>query len=107
MPTDTFLKRTNQLWKLIVGGIVLPIPLVWWGWRGMRHIRPDQPTSEFVLDIAVLVAGALVSVWLYASVRCPKCRARLVKHVMKAPEGADAITSFLQSRACPACGYTP
>lgn len=102
----TFLKRTNQLWKLVVGGIVA-IPLVLWGLRGMRHIRPDQPTSEFVLDIAVLIAGALVIVWLYASVRCPKCRVRLVKEVMKAPEGADAITSLLRRPSCPSCGYVP
>ena len=107
IPKDAFLKKTGQLWKLVVGVLVLPLPTALWGWRCLRSIRPDQPTSEVVAGLAVLVAAALVIVGLLASVRCPKCRVRLVTRVLQAPEGADAITSFLSLRSCPSCGYAP
>jgi hypothetical protein len=29
------------------------------------------------------------------------------KRVMQAPEGLDAITSFLKLQRCPSCGYDP
>jgi predicted metal-binding protein len=107
IPKDAFLKKTGQLWKLVVGVLVLPLPTALWGWRCLRSIRPDQPTSELVAGLAVLVAAALIIVGLLASVRCPKCGARLVKRLLQAPEGADAITSFLRLRSCPSCGYAP
>ena len=107
IPEDAFLRRTGQLWKLVVGAVVLPLPTAVWGWRYLRSIRSDQPTSEAVAGLAVLVAGALIIVVLLASVRCPKCRTRLVKRILHAPEGADAIAAFLRMRSCPSCGYTP
>lgn len=107
VPRDAFLRRTGQLWKLVVGALVLPLPTAVWGWWYLRSIRSDQPTSETVAGLGVLVVGALIIVSLLASVRCPKCRGRLVKRVMQAPEGADAITSFLKLRSCPSCGYAP
>ena len=107
IPKDAFLKRTGQLWKLVVGVIVLPLPTAVWGWWCLRSVRSDQPASEAVAGLAVLVAGALIIVSLLATVRCPKCRTRLVKRVLRAPEGADAITSFLRMRSCPSCGYAP
>jgi len=107
IPKDAFLRRTGQLWKLVVGGLVLPLPTALWGWRCMKNLRPDQPTSEMVGCVAVLVAGALIIVSLLASVRCPKCRVRLVRKTLQAPEGAEAITTFLKLRSCPSCGYVP
>jgi hypothetical protein len=107
IPKDAFLRRTSQLWKLAVGALVLPIPTALWGWWCLRSIRADQPTGEVVSSLAVLVAGALLIVGLLASIRCPKCRARLVMRVLQAPEGAAAITSFLSQRMCPACGHVP
>ena len=107
IPKEAFLKRTGQFWKLVVGGLVLPLPTALWGWWCWRSIRPDQSTSEIVGGLAVLVAGALIITSLLASVRCPKCRVRLVKRILQAPEGADAITSFLRLRSCPSCGYVP
>jgi hypothetical protein len=107
IPKDAFLRSTGQMWKLILGAIVLPIPTALWGLQYLRKIRPDQPTSELVGGLAVLIAGALLIAGLLASVRCPKCHVRLVWKVFQAPEGLDAITSFLKLRSCPACGYVP
>jgi hypothetical protein len=107
IPKDAFLRRTGQLWKLVVGGLVLPLPTALWGWWCLRSIRPDQPTSEAVGGLAILAFGALVIAGLLASVRCPRCRVRLVRSVFQAPEGGDAIASFLSLRSCPSCGYVP
>jgi uncharacterized membrane protein YcjF (UPF0283 family) len=107
MQKDAFLRRTGQLWKLVVAGIVLPLPTAILGWRCLRAIRPDQPTSEWVTCIAVLAAAAVAVVVLMASIRCPSCRLRLVKRLMQAPEGADAIASFMSMRSCPSCGFVP
>ena len=60
VPKDAFLRRTSQLWKLIVGALVLPLPTALWGWWCLRSIRADQPTSEAVGGLVVLVAGALI-----------------------------------------------
>src|SRR5687768_6655909 len=92
IPKDALLKRTGQIWKLVLGGLILPLPTALWGWWCLQRIRPDQPTSEVVGCLAVLVAGALIIASLFAAVRCPKCRVRLVKRLLQAPEGADAIT---------------
>lgn len=107
IPRDAFLKRTGQFWKLVVGGLILPIPMALWGFRCLGNIRSDQPTSEFVGCVTVVVAGALLIVSLFASVRCPRCKVRLIKKVVRAPEGANAITAFLSQRSCPSCGYVP
>jgi hypothetical protein len=107
IPPDAFVRRTKQLWKLVVGGLVLPLPVAWWGWECLRGIRLEQPATEAGVSIAILLAGAIAIVALLASVRCPRCHASLTVRVMRAPEGLDAITSFLKTRVCPSCGYDP
>lgn len=104
---DSFLKRTGQLWKLVVAGLVLPLPSAILGWRCLRAIRPDQPTSEWLGCIALLAAAAGAIVILMASIKCPSCGVRLVTRVMKAPEGAEAVASFMRMRSCPSCGFVP
>jgi hypothetical protein len=107
IPQDAFVRRTKQLWKLVVGGLVLPLPVALWGWRSLHSIRPEQSVGEAVAEIAILLAGAAAIVALFASVRCPRCRVGLVMRLVRAPEGLDAITSFLKQSTCPACGYEP
>ena len=107
VPTDGFLRKTGQLWKLVVGGLVLPIPLSLLAYRSLRQIRPEQPVGEMAFSIGVLVAGALVVLALFASVRCPRCKVRLIPQVFRAPEGTQAVVTFLKLYSCPACGFEP
>jgi hypothetical protein len=107
IPTDGFLRKTGQLWKLVIGGVVLPIPLALLAYRSLRQIRPEQPTGEVALSIGVLLAGALVVVALFASVRCPRCKVRLIPQVFRAPEGTQAVVTLLKLYSCPTCGFEP
>lgn len=106
VPPDAFIRRTGQIWKLVVGTIVLPFLVV--GvvlWRMQAGL--DAPTSEMLPWLAgVLVAIALIFA-LLASVSCPQCKRRLLKQVFTDPDSNAAITSFLARRDCPSCAYTP
>jgi hypothetical protein len=105
-PPDAFIRATGQLWKLVVGGVVLPIPLALFAMRGLRQ-PPGAPLSDFLLMIGVALGGAIAIVLVLASVACPRCRRRLLRDVFSAPEGTAAITAFLARRTCPSCGYDP
>ena len=105
-PPDAFIRVTGQLWKLVVGGIVLPIPLALLAMRGLRQASSGS-LSDFMPTIGVLLGGAIVLVIVLASVACPRCRRRLLRDVFSAPDGNAAITAFLARRTCPSCGYDP
>jgi hypothetical protein len=104
---DSFFRTTRQLWKLIVGALVLPLPTALWGWWSLRQMRPDQPASEVSMHLGILVGAAITIGGLLASIHCPKCKARLMKRIMQAPEGLEAVPTFLRLRTCPSCGYDP
>jgi uncharacterized integral membrane protein len=107
VPADGFLRRTGQLWKLVVGGIVVPIPTALFAVLSLRRIRPDQPFGEVAWSIGLLAAGAALVVAVLASVRCPRCRVRLVRQAFADPQGAQAIPRLLAIYTCPACGFDP
>jgi|SoiMetStandDraft_2_1073263.scaffolds.fasta_scaffold524208_1 hypothetical protein len=107
VPKDAFVRKTGQLWKLIVGGFILPWPAVAIGLFTFRRIGRDQPTSEFVTGIAAMVAIAALMAFLLASIRCPRCSTRLLWDVFRHPDGLNALVDLLKARSCPKCGYTP
>jgi hypothetical protein len=83
IPTDSFVRKTGQLWKLVLAGLVLPFPTALFGWWSIRQIRPDQPASEALAHIGILVVAAAVILALLMSVRCPRCHVRLVAKVIR------------------------
>lgn len=101
-PPDAFIRATGQLWKLVVGGIVLPIAVSLVALANLRQIQ-----SVRLSDLGLLVGGALAVVLVLASVACPRCRRRLLTDVFAAPDGNAAITGFLARRTCPSCGHDP
>ena len=107
VPPDAFLRRTRQLWKLVIGAVVLPLPLVALGLRTLHRITSDQPLGEVLLALTILAGGNLTIIALLASVRCPQCRVRLLKAPFQSPRGFDALTALLAARSCPACGFYP
>src|SRR5262245_31600224 len=107
VPSDGLLRRTGQLWKLVVGGIVVPVPLAIFGIVSLRRLDANQPAGEAAWSIGLLAAGAALIVVLLASVRCPRCRVRLVRQAFSDPEGAQAIPRLLTRYTCPACGFDP
>lgn len=100
-PPDAFIRATGQLWKLVIGGVVLPISMTIAG----LVTRPAQSAS--FAPLVWIISGAIAIVLLLASVSCPRCRRRLVTDVFRAPDGNAAITRFLATRTCPSCGHDP
>ncbi len=101
-PPDAFVRATGQLWKLVVGGIVLPIAVSLVAVSSLRQIQ-----SVRLSDLGLLVGGAIAVVLVLASVACPRCRRRLLTDIFVAPHGNAAITGFLARRTCPSCGHDP
>jgi hypothetical protein len=105
VPPDAFIRKTGQVWKLVVGTIVLPFSIVAVALVQMRRL--DQPTSELLPWLAVVVVGLVLIVLLLASISCPGCKRRLFWRVFTDPDSNAAIATFLARRDCPNCGYTP
>ena len=107
IPPDAFLKVTGQLWKLVLAGLILPWPAVVIGIWIFRALGSEQPIDAVPAAIGVMAAIAAVIVLLLASVKCPQCSTRLVVRVFRDPDGLQALTAMLNSRACPQCGHHP
>jgi len=104
---DAFLRTTGQLWKVIVAALILPWPAVAIGLWEFRQLGTDQSDMEAVVAIGAMCAIAASIMLLLFSVRCPQCHTRLLLKVMRAPEGLDALTAFLNSHQCIECGFNP
>jgi hypothetical protein len=106
IPPDAFLRVTGQLWKLTLVGI-LPWPAIVVGYWGFRRIGEQQSVAELLVWIGVPAATLAILVILLASVRCPRCGLRLLRRVMRDPDGLGALTRLLKATVCADCGYDP
>ena len=106
VPPDAFIRKTGQVWKLVVGTIVLPFTVA-----GVVLVRMqlglDRPTPELLQWLAVVLVGLVLILAVLASVSCPSCKTRLFGDVFMDSDSNTAITTFLARRDCPECGYTP
>lgn len=107
IPPDAFLRVTGQLWKLVLAGLILPWPAVVTGIWIFRRLGSDQSIDAVPAAIGVIAAIAVAIVFLLSSVRCPQCSTRLVVRVFRDPDGLQALTAMLNTRACPQCGHRP
>jgi hypothetical protein len=105
IPPDAILRTTGQLWKLVLAGLVLPLPTALLALWLLRRIGPDQSSMEAIVGTAVLVGTAGTIALLFWSVRCPGCGVRWVRRVFADPDSTGAITRFLKMRSCPACAF--
>src|SRR4051794_19714711 len=91
IPPDAVLRTSGQFWKLILGGVVLPLPAFVLGVVTFRRIRPEQSPQEAIgLLLAQIVLAACCAV-LMLSVRCPHCRVQWVRRAFKDPVGMPAV----------------
>lgn len=106
VPRDAFLRTTGQIWKLVLGGVVLPVVGAAVGGRDLLQTDRASTVGFAATVVALILVLAAVAVVL-GSVRCPRCRARLMADATRDPEGLGALTRLLQRRTCPTCGYAP
>ena len=105
VPPDAILRTTGQLWKLVLAGLVLPLPTALLAMWLLHRIGPDQSSTEAIVGTAVLFGAAGIVALLLWSVRCPSCGVRWVRRVLVDPDSTGALTRFLKMRFCPECAF--
>jgi CHASE2 domain-containing sensor protein len=104
----TFLQKTGQGWKLttflvlvFVGGMFLLL-MIW---------RVNDPTSlpslpgQIVFSLTGTAIGIAAFLWLWWSVRCPRCRGRVAAEILRKESAAAWLNRLLEFSACPICGF--
>ena len=105
IPPDALVRTTGQLWKLVVAGLVLPLPTALFALWLINRIDPRQSTVEVVVGGIALVTAAGIIAFLLWSIKCPGCSVRWVGRVFTEQGSTAALTRFLKMRACPKCGF--
>jgi hypothetical protein len=104
------MKKSGQLWKFNVFLVLMLVELclfVVFVWR-VNHpgvslaIIPDQ----LPLALSFIVAGALGLAWLWFSIVCSHCHARVAAVVLNTSPSNSWLTDMLTLRSCPKCGAT-
>ncbi len=98
----TFIARTGQWWKVRVsdGATVLGIGIAiasWW--------RINEGFFRTIAINAGLAIAAVVWAWQAFSIRCPRCRLRLVLHAIQTSSVLSWNKRTPEMQRCPSCGY--
>lgn len=108
MKKASWLSHTEQYWKVWVFLFMIAVSLnlfVLFVWRvnvpspGVPAL-PDQVTLSFLFIISGIVALG----WLWLSVRCPACKAKVAAHILKTDPAGVWFTTLLALEQCPICG---
>jgi hypothetical protein len=104
MSQRPFLEATGQARKLFVAiGLSIAIGAVL-GWVFLYA----QLTDDVVLLIPALVVGALIlGIWLCLSIRCPRCKAKIVWIAVSRQSTQTWLFWLLQLTSCPKCNFDP
>jgi hypothetical protein len=102
-----FLQRTGQLWKLLLGCGVIAMGLL--GVFALLLFRQGRLPDEVAgaLLIGANVANLCAAVWMVRAIRCPRCKARLLWHAVRAQSHPQGLHWFLTFVVCPYCKFEP
>ena len=102
MLEKSYLRSSGQLWKLwlgltlaVLGWISIPLELA--GYMGPG----DAGSLLIVAGVSVAVCGF---VWASISIRCPKCKARLLWRAVRKQSHKTWLVSLVTDSECPNCG---
>lgn len=104
----SFLQQTHQYWKVTLtlafvglGGVLLALMI----WRVNNGTSlPWVPGEAFfsAIGTGLVLLGLL---WLWLSVRCPRCRARVASTILTRERTTAWLAALLDFEACPRCGF--
>jgi hypothetical protein len=104
----SFLQQTHQYWKVTLtlalvglGGVLLALMI----WRVNDDTSlPWVPGEGFfsAVGTGLVLLGLL---WLWLSVRCPRCRARVAATILTKERTTTWLTMLLDFEECPGCGF--
>jgi hypothetical protein len=95
----SFTAKTGQGWKVTAGNFSVAATLVA---VGVSLFAPRA--SRFAADLAAIALGA-VTITLYASIRCPRCRRSIGWHALRREPIARWYDAIALRADCPGCGH--
>jgi hypothetical protein len=107
MSNNSFLKQSDQLWKLNLGtlllvcgfGLVL-FPLV------ARQLFAERQELLILIMITGLLIGLGGGLWAWFSIKCPSCKARLVWLSFTKQFDKNWLLSLVSLTRCPICSHS-
>ena len=107
MDSQTFIKRTNQSWKItfyVVFTILLGV------YEISMEFLEDVVTKQIgfdnglLLTLSMLLVWVLLTVWIYVSVKCPNCQLKLIPFAINKRDQPRGIPLLITITNCPKCG---
>lgn len=103
----SWLRQTEQFWKVWVFLFMIALNLsffVLFVWR-VNVPSPSVPTlpDQGILTLCFVMSGIVSFGWLWLSVRCPVCKAKIAAHILKTDPAGVWFTALLALEHCPLC----
>ena len=105
MYNASFLKKTGQIWKLVLSGagavfcLILMILGVYQATGVIEVIQDETGGTSLLLLLVAPLLGIAFSLFGIMSIKCPNCRTKLYGRALK---GLD----LHELSQCPVCGYS-
>ena len=97
---DSFLYRTEQLWKIYLMGVLGALFIAWNA--GIVMFAPGR----FLREWSMVVAPA-ACLWCWCSLTCPECGGRLTRHIVSKFDLSTLPMELIGMSSCPYCGHVP
>ncbi len=104
----SWMSHTEQQWKVWLFLFMIAVSLslfVLFVWR-VNVPSPDVPAlpDQVTLSFCFIITGVVALTWLWLSVRCPACKAKVAAHILKTNPAGVWLTCLLTLEKCPHCG---
>ena len=107
-PTKSFVEATGQLrrlrasvWIIVVLGFLLVVLIK------QMAAQADMSTALFVSMLITLTAQIAVATWACITIRCPRCRARLIWMAVRQQSMSRWMNWLRTQTTCPVCHFRP
>ena len=102
----SFVERTHQMWKVYVFLLLLLVSAVTFilmvaMLNSAKELRWLPHRSN--LAISTAVGGFAAMMWLWLSLRCPRCRLSLVSRIARTENASNWFSALLTVTQCPNC----
>lgn len=110
MLSDSWICKTNQLWKLCVFVFLLAIDAILFIQlisvvNGISVIRAVG-TDQVILTLLIVTVGNVTFWWFFLIFRCRGCGFNVGKFVLLKSNTSEWLNNLLGLRSCPRCGNT-